>query len=260
MKIFWIEFLAFAYRNFIFAKRNVYVFVEMLFWPVVGVLSIGLMGDFLKLEEHTLNFVLTGAIASGTLQVTQLDVGYALLYDVWSKSMKHTFLSPAHVAAALLGSWVVGMLRGISIFFILSGLAKYYFNFDYPPFWGTFNFLLGVFWMSLITGLMVWILILRYGQRAEISVWALSYMVMILCGIYYPVQMLPQPIFTVAQMIPLTYFLEGVRVHYGFAPLFEYGLWKGWFLNFLYVLGGLWCVKLAIARARKTGLLLKLSE
>ncbi len=260
MRNFFIEFLAFAYRNFLFARRNVYVFIEMLFWPVVGVLSIGLMGDFLKLEDQTLNFVLTGAIASGTLQVTQLDVGYALLYDVWSKSVKHTFLSPAHISAALLGSWVIGILRGVIIFLILTGLAKVFFDFNVPPFFATCSFLLGIFWMSLITGLIVWILILRYGQRAEISVWALSYLVMILCGIYYPVQMLPEPIFSVAQFIPLTYFLEGVREHYGFAPLFKSGLWKGWTLNLLYTFGGLWCVKMAIARARRTGLLLKLSE
>lgn len=259
-KTFFIELSAFAGRNFIFAKRNVYVFVEMLFWPVIGVLSIGLMGSFLSLEENTLNFVLTGAIASGVLQVTQLDVGYSLLYDVWSKSVKHTFLTPARISTALLGAWIIGMIRGFAIFVVLAFLAKIFFGFRLPGFLPAASFLMGVFWMSFVTGLTVWILILRYGQRAEISVWALSYLVMILCGIYYPVYLLPEPFFSVARAIPLTYFLEGIRAHYGFQPIFSHGFWLGWLLNGVYMFGGLKLVQMSVEKARKSGLLLKLSE
>src|SRR4051812_32853384 len=106
-KFFTLQCLAFTYRNYLFAKRNVYFFVEMLFWPLMTLLSVGLMGSFLKLDEKTLAFVMTGAVASGVLQVTQLDVGYSILYDVWSKSIKHTFLTPVGLAPALFGSWIV---------------------------------------------------------------------------------------------------------------------------------------------------------
>ena len=42
---------AFAYRDWLFARRNIFAVVEMLFWPIVGMLSIGLMGNFLRLER-----------------------------------------------------------------------------------------------------------------------------------------------------------------------------------------------------------------
>src|SRR6185295_7207750 len=86
---------AFAYRDWLFARRNIFSVVEMLFWPIVGMLSIGLLGGFLKLDRATQAFILTGAIALGCLQVSQLDVAYALLHDIWSKSVKHTFLTPS---------------------------------------------------------------------------------------------------------------------------------------------------------------------
>ena len=47
MRDFLIHTFAFCYRNYIFAKRNIFVVVEMLFWPMMGILSIGLMGGFL---------------------------------------------------------------------------------------------------------------------------------------------------------------------------------------------------------------------
>ena len=102
---------AFAYRNWIFAKRNFFAFTEIVFWPFVSLVAIGLMGNFLDLKGNVANFVLTGAITGGVLQVTQLDVSYSLLYDIWSKSLKHTFLAPVAPYHYVLGSWLIGMIR-----------------------------------------------------------------------------------------------------------------------------------------------------
>lgn len=260
MKLFFTQTYAFAYRNYIFAKRNVFVIVEMMFWPVMAVLSVGLMGGFLQLEERTLAFVLTGAIASGVLQVTQLDVGYSLLYDVWSKSIKHTFLTPAGLTPALVGPWIIGIIRGFIIFWVLYLLSLFLFEFHLPGLLSTLMFLSGVFWMSLLSGISVWVLILNYGQRAEIAVWAMAYLVMVVCGIYYPVNVLPEPLSTFGKWLPLTYFLDEFRSEYGFPHLFEHGIIKGWILNFAYTLLGIWCAKMAIRRAYRTGVLIRLSE
>jgi sugar fermentation stimulation protein len=124
--------LAFAYRDWLFAKRNIFAIVEMLFWPIVGMLSIGLMGDFLQLDRSMRAFILTGSIALGTLQVTQLDVAYALLHDIWSKSVKHTFLTPTGVVEYLLGPWLVGIFRGTIVFFLLAGFSRWFFDFYLP--------------------------------------------------------------------------------------------------------------------------------
>lgn len=234
--------------------------VEMLFWPVMGVLSVGLMGSFVNMGENTLAFVLTGAIASGVLQITQLDVGYSILYDMWSKSVKHTFLTPIGLTPALLGAWLIGIARGGIIFAVLTVLAKWFFAFKFPALFPMLMFLAGIYWMSLIAGILVWILILNYGQRAEISVWAITYLLMIFCGIYYPVDLLPEPFFTLARSLPLTYFLDYVRSDYGFTSLFPNGLWIGWILNLLYTVLGIGAASLAVERAYRTGLLVRLSE
>ena len=88
---------AFALRSLLMASRNVFFFFELLFFPVVGVLSIGLMARFLELDRAQTSFVLIGTIAFSAVQVCQLEVAYAVLYDVWSKSMKHQFLAPIGV-------------------------------------------------------------------------------------------------------------------------------------------------------------------
>ncbi|MBI3291625.1 MAG: ABC transporter permease [Elusimicrobia bacterium] len=251
---------AFAFRNWIFAKRNVFAVVEMLFWPTIGLLSIGLMGGFLHLEERTLGFVLTGAIVGGALQVTQLDVSYSLLYDIWSKSVKHTFLAPVGIAEYVVGPWFIGIVRGTIVFALLSGFSLWAFPFQMAPLGSIAVLLAGVFLNALLIGGGACMLVLLFGQRAEYSAWALAPLAMLLCGFYYPPQQLPRPFYVLAQGIPLTYFLEFFRGFYGFPPVHRALLLKGFSLSLGYLLLEGWGMRWALHRARVSGILLRLSE
>ena len=252
--------LAFTYRNFIFAKRNLFAFFELLFWPVVSLISMGLMSGFLKLDQTLLNFVLTGAITAGTVQVATLDVAYGLLYDVWSKSIKHTFLSPIEHFHFIVGSWVVGIIRGIIIFALMAVFSYYAFGFEMPSFKITAIFMVGVFLNALIMGMIICFLITLYGQRVEIVAWAFATLVMLICGIYYPVSQLPAFFQLLAEMIPLTYFLEYFRSGYGFTPVLSHLLLKGFMMSFAYAILLLFAINRAYQRSRRNGIIMRLSE
>ena len=44
-------------RNALMGARNVFFFFELLFWPIVGVLSIGLMSRFLELTDAQARYI-----------------------------------------------------------------------------------------------------------------------------------------------------------------------------------------------------------
>ncbi len=252
--------LAFSYRNLLFARRNLFAFMELLFWPIVSLISIGLLGNFLQLQEKALAFVLTGAITAGVLQVTQLDVAYSLLYEVWSKSMKHTLLAPVGVSENLCGSWLVGMLRGSIIFSILGVAAILMFDFPFPALSVTVIFLFGIFCCAFLLGLLVSVLILLFGQKAEITAWMFAYVFMLLCGIYYPIGTLPKFFYNLAQVVPITYFLEYFRQSFGFTSVLPQLLFRGFALVSVYLFLGLLMMRFAFHQARKKGIIVKLSE
>jgi len=251
---------AFAYRDWLFAKRNVFAIVEMLFWPIVGMLSIGLLGNFLKLGHSQQAFILTGAIVLGTLQVAQLDVAYALLHDIWSKSVKHTFLTPTGVFEYFIGPWVVGMVRGSIVFALLSGFSMYAFHFYLPGWIPTLILLSGIFLNALVMGGLVGVLVLQYGQKAEISAWTFAYLFILVAGIYYPVNSLPPFFFHLSLGVPLTYFLEYFRSFYGHSAHLKEPLMKGYGIVSVALLGVFALLNFSLARARRNGVLLKLSE
>ena len=253
---------AFALRNLLMASRNVFLVFELLFWPVVNVLSIGLLTRFLALDPGATSFVLIGIIAFSTLQVCQLDVAYAVLYDAWSKSMKHQFLAPVGVRHLTVGSWLVGVLRGLLVFGLQAALAAWAFGFDVlaPGVLPLVTFLVGCFLTAWVIGVLVCSLVMLLGLRAETVAWASINLVLLVAGIYYPVSILPGPVAAVSATIPVTYFLDAYRAQHGFPAEFSAPIVTGFGLALLYVAASHAVLVAVVNRARRTGLLLKLSE
>lgn len=251
---------AFVYRNWIFALKNMFSAVEIFFWPIIGILSIGLMAGFLKMQQKYIDFLITGAVMSGVLQVSQLDVAYGFLYDVWGKSLKQTYIAPVRNIDFIIGSWLVGCIRGTLAFILLYFLGHWWFAFNMPPIGAIIFSLLGIWLTAAIIGMTVIFFIMNFGSRIDVIAWMLSILMMLACGIYYPVTYLPPWLTTVAKFIPLTYFLEYFRSGYGFPLSFTHPLIKGFGLSAVYIIILYSMIELAYTRAKKSGMILKLSE
>jgi ABC-2 type transport system permease protein len=253
------KYLASAYKNWIISRRNIFTIFEIFFWPMISLLSIGLLTKFLKVDEGMVSFLLVGAIALTILQVAQIDVAYVLLFDMWSKSIKNTFIAPVRSYHLVFGALLFGIVRGSVVFFILVVVSHYLFGFNFLAggLLPVLIFLAGVFAVSAIIGIIVCISILTFGQKADVAAWSLSGLILLVSGIYYPVDVLPLPLQAAARAIPLTYFLEYYRSV--FIPE-QHNLVLGATLAGLYLVVGLILFDRAIERARRTGIMLRLSE
>lgn len=258
----WVKVSAFIRKNWLMARRNVFTVFEVVFWPTVGVLSVGLLTRFLDLGPETTAFILIGTLALSIIQVCQLDVAYAIMFDMWAKGIKHQFLAPIRLWHLALGSWLMGILRGLAVFALAAGLAWWGFGFNFfrPGPGALVAFLLGLFLSAVTIGLGVSALLLLFGLRAEVSAWSAVSLILLLAGIYYPVSLLPGPVATLAAWIPLTYFLDAFRSHYGFAPVFPGALWKGFAAALAYLALAYAALAAALTHARRRGTLLKFSE
>lgn len=253
------RYLASAYKNWLISRRNIFTLFELFFWPMISLLSIGLLTRFLKVDGSMVSFLLVGAIALTILQVAQIDVAYVLLFDMWSKSIKNTFIAPVKSYHLVFGAMLFGIVRGSVVFFILAVVSSALFGFDFQVggLMPVLIFLAGVFATAAVIGIMVCISILTFGQKADVAAWSLSGMILLISGIYYPIEVLPPLLQTLARAIPLTYFLEYYRSV--FIPGTHH-LATGIFLAVFYLVLGLILFDMAIERARRTGILLRLSE
>lgn len=253
---------AFFCRNWWMARRNVFTVFEVAFWPVVSVLTVGLLTTFLEARPEAVVFVLVGTFALSVVQVCQLDVAYAILFDMWSKSVKHQFLAPVRPWHLALGAWLMGVVRGTAVFVVLALVSRWAFGVSLfgRGAWPPLALLGGLLLSAAGIGLLVGSLLLLFGLRAEVSAWSGVSLVLLLCGVYYPVSALPGPLRGVAVAVPLTYLLEAFRAPFGFPPTFDDPLARGYALALGYVAGGYVLFAWALARARRTGMLLRLSD
>ena len=65
---------AFSVRSTLVNRRNVFAVFEMLFWPLIGIFSVGLLTRFLNLEADTVSFILIGAVTMNTVQPEYVTV------------------------------------------------------------------------------------------------------------------------------------------------------------------------------------------
>lgn len=121
-------------------------------------------------------------------------------------------------------------------------------------------FLFGLFLTSVIIGVTVCILVLLFGYKAEVAAWSMVNLLVLICGVYYPVSILPFPFREIARAIPLTYFLEYLRSFYGFEAGNSHLLGWGFGLIGVYLAAEGLFLKAALHRARKNGTFIKLSE
>jgi len=253
---------AFFLRNWRMTRRNVFTVFEIVFWPVVNLLSVGLLTTFLGAAPETVIFVLVGTFALSTVQVCQLDVAYAVLFDMWAKSVKHQLVAPIRPWHLVLGSWLVGLVRGTAVFALQAAVSHWAFGVNvlaHGP-GPAVALLAGLLLSAAGVGLLVSTLLMLFGLRAEVSAWSGVSLVLLVCGVYYPVSLLPAPLQAVAAGVPLTHFLEAFRAHLGYAPLFTAPLLRGYGLTAVYLVGGYALFAWSIQRARRTGMLLKLSD
>ena len=258
----WAKVWAFTRRSWLMNRRNAFTLFEMTFWPCIGLASIGLLTEFLALTPETRAFVLIGVISLSVVQICQLDVAYALLFDMWSKSVKYQFMAPIHGGHVVAGSWLMGVIRG-SVVFGLMGLVSWYafdFNFMDAGVGPLAVFAVGLFLNGALVGTCTCILILAFGPRAEVAAWSLASILLLLCGIYYPVDQLPPPVTIASRLIPLTYFLEYFRQFYGFPLSYQYPLLYGFAECVIYILISYALLHYTLKSAYKRGTLLRLSD
>ncbi len=253
---------AFALKNWLITKKRVFHLFEILFWPLINLISVGLLTQFLRLESRMIEFVLIGVIAFSVIQIGQLDMAYVILYSIWNKSLKHEMAAPVNAFHFVGGSWIMGVIHSVLVFLLLcifSSLA-FHLNFLDAGIGRLLLFFLGLVYFSASVGMTVCALAFRFGGRAHVGATFIVSVLVLVSGIYYPVEILPKAVRFFAYLIPLTYFLEYFRSFYGFASKGGNLLLSGFLLATVYNVAAAYLLFLSIRNARRKGILTKMSE
>ena len=249
---------AFIERNFFLTRRYWGWELAFLVYSVAGALSISLIGADQR-DPTLLLTLMVGAIFWNYLSVVFSWIAETVSVERWEGTLEYTFMAPVRRWAQLLGSVLYAMGYGLvhtAVIFV--ALVLFFPQLDFSradPLTALAFMLLGSFSFVGI-GMIAAILPLLYVERGAQMTFVLQSVLLLVSGVYYSVEILPDWMQVVSRLSPATYVLDGVRaalVRGAAIAELTHLVWPLLVAGIVLIPFGLWAFSRAERYAKRTG-------
>jgi ABC-2 type transport system permease protein len=263
-----------AFVGFIERQKNLYRRywaweAVWLLYNLVTVLSIGYLAsglssfggaaDRFALQQAQL-YLLVGALLWTYLSMVFYEISFAVTWERWEGTIEYTFMAPIRRLTHLLGICAASLIYGLARAAIIGGALVLLFHLDLSR--ANYAAALAIFAAATLPllglGIFTSILPLLSPEKGEQMGFAVMGVMLLISGVYYPISVLPAPLYVAGVLSPLTYALDGVRqalLHdlslAGALP--DVAILLG--LGVVLVPASVWCFNRAESRAKRLGLL-----
>ena len=191
-------------------------FLDLCYWPLVQMILWGFIQTFM-IEQSSFfaqaaGLLLAGVMLWDVLFRGQIGLAISFFEEVYSRNLGHLLATPLRIGEYMAALMLVSLLRTAIGLLPATFLAIWFFGFSIY----SLGLSLAAFFFSLIVfgwsiGLIVSGMVLRYGLGAEGFAWAVIFALAPLCGVYYPVSILPSWVQALSATLPAAYVFEGMR-------------------------------------------------
>lgn len=257
--------LALLQRHLYLYKRSLARLMEIFYWPLLDLLVWGYVTVYLAqmpgAQPFMAAFLLGAMILWDILYRSQQGISISLLEEIWSRNLLNLFVSPLRPGEFLAAMMALSIFKLSTAAAVTVTLAWLIYSFDF--------FMMGLYLVPFVVNLVVlgWAigivtaaLILRYGQKAEVLAWGLTFLFQPVSAVFYPVSVLPGWLQEIARYIPASHVFEGMREVIAHGRVAEEHLLWAFALNGAYVAGSLIYFYHVFRSVRERGLLLRVGE
>ena len=206
-------------RNVYLVKR--YALWELAFfvWTVANTLTIAFIADGMaasgaRLDVNRATTVLViGAVIWAYLGIIFEILTETVAWERWEGTIEYTFMAPLSRVVHLSGMGLFAVVYGLVRAALLFGVMVFFFSLEIPQAdFVTAIAVLAVASVSFIgIGMMTAVLPLISPEKGSQLGFIAQGMLLVVSGIYYSVEVLPEPMQWLETISPATYALEGVR-------------------------------------------------
>ena len=212
---------AFVERQTNLWKRHWAWEIVWLVYGVVNTLAITFIAKQLTAEgivsgqeaNDLLLFLLIGTLVWAYLSAILDDISLVITWERWEGTIEHTLMAPVPRAAHLVGTAIFGVLHALvrTSLIMACSLPFFHVNLDGAN-WFTAAVVILVGSFSLVgLGILTGVLPLLYPERGEQLSFMAQAVVLLISGVYYSVETLPEGLRLASYLSPATYLLRGVR-------------------------------------------------
>tara|TARA_B100000427_G_C15096183_1_gene415098 strand:- start:12 stop:572 length:561 start_codon:yes stop_codon:yes gene_type:complete len=183
------------------------------------------------------------------------------LEEIWSRNFTNLFIAPMRISEIIISLVItalirtlIGLVPAILITSPLFGISIL--NLGIPLFF----LFLSLYIFGITLGLFVSSGLLRYGPAFENIAWSSLFLLAPLGCIYYPIEILPDMLQTMAKALPLVYIFEEARSILVNQYVDYSNIKDAFILNIFYLFIGILLFYYSFRQARKKGSLINIGE
>jgi ABC-2 type transport system permease protein len=206
-------------RNAYLVKRYAWWELAFFLWTVANALTVVFIargveaaGGELDVNRQT-TVLLIGAVIWAYLGIIFEILTETVAWERWEGTIEYTFMAPLSRPTHLVGMGIFAVGYGVVRSALLFATIAFFFDLQMPN--ADFVAALLVLAVSSVSfigiGMMTAVLPLISPEKGSQLGFIAQGMLLVVSGIYYSVEILPEPMQSLAKISPATYALEGIR-------------------------------------------------
>jgi ABC-2 type transport system permease protein len=203
---------AFFFRDYHLTRRYMSWVIVFTFYAVVNTATIALIGVALGDRRLTLLLIL-GALLWNFLSVLFSEIANSITYERWEGTLEYTFMAPVSRLIHLAGVSVFVVLYSVIRTAVIIAALMLFINVDLSQ-----ANLVGLFVVLIVSsaafiglGLMAAVLPVMSPERGAEATNIFQGLLLLVSGVYYPVEVLPRWLQPLSAISPATYALSASR-------------------------------------------------
>lgn len=196
--------------------RSPHRWFEIVVFPFVDVLLFGSLGAFVA-QEHggsraSAPYLLAGIMLFHFLFQSQIALSTGFMEETWTRNLLNVMTTPVREIEYVAGLAVYGLAKLVGAMAMVSGAAFVLYRFGLGAIgWGLVPIAAILLVLGWALAMLMIGLLLRYGQSAEILVWASTFLILAISGVFNPVDSIPGALQPFARNLPTTQVFAAAR-------------------------------------------------
>jgi ABC-2 type transport system permease protein len=206
-------------RNWYLVKRYIWWDVAFFLWTVANTLTIVFIAEGIEAAGGEIDvnrittILLIGAVVWAYLGIIFEILTETVAWERWEGTIEYTFMAPLARPVHLFGMGLFAIVYGIVRAVLLFAVVAAFFDLDMPD----ANFVAALVLLAIASisfvgiGMMTAVLPLISPEKGTQLGFVAQGMLLVVSGVYYPVEVLPTWMQWLATISPATYALDGIR-------------------------------------------------
>jgi ABC-2 type transport system permease protein len=206
-------------RNVYLVRRYIWWDIAFFVWTLANTLTIVFIGEGVKATSPTVDVnelttkLLVGAVVWAYLGVIFEILTETVAWERWEGTIEYTFMAPLSRPVHLFGMGLFAIVYGIARAILLFGVVALFFDLDlsHANFAAAIVVLLVASVSFIGIGMMTAVLPLISPEKGTQLGFMAQGILLVVSGVYYPVDVLPEWMQWFSTISPATYALDGLR-------------------------------------------------